>query len=144
MLLQLNICSLVEIETVLALVRPPATVHPPVLSVKTPSRQKRSIGTQSPFHDSSSCVVKSRLIKKKKKCLCDKVKTIWLRAWPRLPAADGACCSRTLMLPKEEGKDKTHVNKHPFSRSLWILTKNTILGAKLFHYYFSPPPLVYL
>lgn len=36
MLLQLNICSLVEIETVLALVRPPVMVHPPILVSQNP------------------------------------------------------------------------------------------------------------
>lgn len=36
MLLQLNICSLVEIEAVLALVRPPVTVHPPILVSQKP------------------------------------------------------------------------------------------------------------
>lgn len=122
MLLRLNICSLVEIETVLALVRPPVTVHPPILSVKTPSRQQRSIGTESPLHDSPSGVVKTRWIKKKgKKMSVTKLRPSGCElGWGRLPQTGPAVPALGCCRKRKETIRHMSTNTR-FFRSLWIL-----------------------
>lgn len=97
-LLQSNICSPAEIEAVLALVRP-VTVHSSVPSVTTPLKAKEIYRDILSFPRFFLQYCKDLC---DRKCLRDKVKTIWLRAWQRLlvalPVADTACCSRTLTL----------------------------------------------